>query len=166
MCEYVWRYSHNGYNMRDKQVHLWVIPGAAKNGQKSQNWIYTRIHCTVSLSILKCHWVPAFKTSKIKTDTSTRGQFDSMPRSISASPIRRIRPIRCQSCPGKSQWPVALWLLGRFQDEKLQSDAVLYSNCINSCRKGPQRYPLVPTIKRIISCESLDLHLQDGAVQL
>ena len=52
--------------MREKHVHLWVIPGAAKNGQNSQNWIYTLIHCTVSLSILKCHLVPAFKTSKSK----------------------------------------------------------------------------------------------------
>ena len=25
------------YNMREKHVHLWVIPGAAKNGQNSQN---------------------------------------------------------------------------------------------------------------------------------
>lgn len=37
---------------------------------------------------------------------------------------------------GRGHWPLALRLFRRSQDELLQSDAVLYSNSITSCRKG------------------------------
>ena len=57
---------------------------------------------------------------------------------------------------------MALWLLGHLDDQKLQPDAVLYSNCINSCRKGaPSKtsptYPKGRVVWLILACFGLIL---------